>query len=64
MSEQQLIDLGLKISALRKYKGMTAKELALRAGISEPTLRNAEHGRSVGTDVIAKISDALGVNLI
>jgi transcriptional regulator with XRE-family HTH domain len=52
---------GQKIQSLRKALGLTQLELALRAGVSDRTVRNAERGRPLQRDFLGFIAAALGV---
>lgn len=49
-----------RILAERK---MTRKDLSRRAGISDTTIRNMSRGENVSLTMLAKICDALHVNL-
>ncbi len=52
------------IKVLRKYKGMTQKELADNAGISRPYLTEIETGKKDGSIRAMKaLADVLGVNI-
>jgi len=64
MTRAVLRYLGEMIRLSRRESGMTAQELARRAGISRTTLYNIEKGRP-GTDVGIAVEAALaaGVNL-
>ena len=42
---------------------MTRKDLSKRAGISDTTIRNMSRGENVSLTMLAKICDALHVNL-
>jgi transcriptional regulator with XRE-family HTH domain len=55
-------DLGGRVRALRRQRGLTLKELGGRAGLSHPFLSQVERGLarpSVGS--VERIADALGV---
>lgn len=52
---------GDKIRSFRRSFGFTQLELALRAGVSERTVRNAEQGRRIDHDFLGYIAGALGV---
>lgn len=53
--------IGQRIAALRRKLGLSQRELADSAGISQPNLVNIEAGRySDGLDVLWRISRALG----
>jgi DNA-binding XRE family transcriptional regulator len=56
--------IGAKIRQLRESKGMEAKQLAMLANIDPANLSRIEQGRySVGLDILAKISQTLGVKV-
>ena len=53
--------IGRRIAALRRELGFSQRELAARAGISQPNLVNIEAGKySAGLDILWRISRALG----
>jgi DNA-binding XRE family transcriptional regulator len=63
-AEKQKIrpDVGLRIKAIRKGKGMTLAELGTRAGLSHALLSRAENGASnLGVSSIYDIAEALEV---
>ena len=52
--------IGRRIAALRRELGFSQRELAARAGISQPNLVNIEAGKySAGLDILWRISRAL-----
>src|SRR5690606_30136257 len=51
------------ISQIRRSQGFTQLELALRAGVSERTVRNAERGQAIKHDFLKFIASGLGVSL-
>ncbi|MBS3914318.1 MAG: helix-turn-helix transcriptional regulator [Bacteroidetes bacterium] len=56
--------IGAKIKKLREEKGIEAKQLALLANIDAANLSRIEKGRyAVGLDILARISNALGVKV-
>ena len=56
--------IGAKIRHLRESKGMEAKQLAILTNIDASNLCRIEQGRySVGFDILAKISQALGAKV-
>jgi DNA-binding XRE family transcriptional regulator len=56
--------IGAKIRLLRERKGMEAKQLAMLTNINASNLCRIEQGSySVGLDILAKISQALGVKV-
>src|SRR5262245_57470735 len=54
---------GEKLRHLRRALGWTQLELALRAGVSERTVRSAERGRPIRRDFLDYLAGALGVDL-
>ena len=54
---------GALISQIRRSQGFTQLELALRAGVSERTVRNAERGQAIKHDFLKFIASGLGVSL-
>jgi DNA-binding Xre family transcriptional regulator len=52
-----------KLWRILEQRRITKKELVKRAGISETTLRNMSRGENVSLTMLAKICDALHVNL-
>lgn len=52
-----------KLWRLLDERKITKKELVKRAGISETTIRNMTRGENVRLTMLAKICDALHVNL-
>jgi transcriptional regulator with XRE-family HTH domain len=52
-----------KLRSLRRALGLTQIELALVAGVSERTIRNAERGRPIDHAFLSFIAGALGVTL-
>ena len=53
--------IGRRIAELRRELGFSQRELARRAGISQPNLFNIEAGKySAGLDILWRISRALG----
>jgi transcriptional regulator with XRE-family HTH domain len=60
---------GIKVDAklflqVRRARRLTQTALALRAGVSERTVRNAESGRRVRRDFLEYLAAALGVELV
>lgn len=54
--------LGEYLSTFRRLQGLTAEQVADRAGITRNTLRKLEHGEAtVGLDVFLEVSRVLGV---
>lgn len=52
-----------KLWRILEQRRITKKELVKRAGISETTIRNMSRGENVSLTMLAKICDALHVNL-
>jgi transcriptional regulator with XRE-family HTH domain len=53
--------IGANLAAWRKLQGLTAEQVAERAGISRGTLRRLENGEtSVGLDVLLNVTRVLG----
>lgn len=54
--------LGEHVSTFRRLQGLTAEQLADRAGITRNTLRRLEHGEAtVGLDVFLEVCRVLGI---
>ena len=54
--------LRINVIVARAHARMSQEELALRSGVSRPTISRLERGAvNVGIDKIARIADALGV---
>ncbi len=54
---------GAKLASLRRALGLTQLELAVRSGVSERTVRNAERGQLVKRSFLEFIAGGLGVSL-
>ncbi|HEY3509429.1 helix-turn-helix transcriptional regulator [Kribbella sp. NPDC051137] len=53
--------IGAHLTAWRKLQGLTAAQVADRAGVSRDTLRRLEHGETtVGLDVFLNVARVLG----
>ena len=52
-----------KLWRILEQRRITKKELVKRAGISETTIRNMSRGENVSLTMLARICDALHVNL-
>jgi transcriptional regulator with XRE-family HTH domain len=50
-----------KLWKLRVNQGLTQRQLARKAGISNATLSKIEHGRSTRPPTLKKLADVLGV---
>lgn len=60
----ELWETDSRIRTFRKYRGMTMKELAKAADISQPHLSDIENGKKTGSvDVLKRIATALRVDL-
>ncbi|MGN0162075.1 MAG: helix-turn-helix domain-containing protein [Candidatus Ornithomonoglobus sp.] len=58
------MEVGKKIKRFRTAQGLSQKELAQRAGMSEPAIRNYELGNRTPSDKqLEKIAGALGVSI-
>ena len=55
--------LGQKIEYLRKEKGLTQEELAVKAGLHRAYFWDVEQGRNISVKTAYNISRALGVKL-
>jgi transcriptional regulator with XRE-family HTH domain len=57
--------VGIQIRRERKRQGLSGKQLAERAGFSEPTINKIENGRwNVSIDILENICAALGKTLL
>ena len=54
--------VGTKIKMLRLAKGWSQRELARRAGISQPSLSYIEEKDPTGSKALPQLAEALGVN--
>ena len=60
----ELRELGARVQALRRDRGLTLQELAGAAAVSASMLSSVERGRKAPTVVVlARIADGLGVPL-
>ncbi|AZZ49257.1 XRE family transcriptional regulator [Rathayibacter rathayi] len=56
------VEIGADLAGWRKILGLTAEQVADRAGVTRVTLRKVEHGDStVGFHVLLRVARALGV---
>ncbi|AZZ55708.1 helix-turn-helix domain-containing protein [Rathayibacter iranicus] len=56
------IEIGASLAGWRKILGLTAEQVAARAGVTRVTLRKVEHGDpSVGFHVVLRVARALRV---
>jgi HTH-type transcriptional regulator/antitoxin HipB len=51
------------VKAQRKAKGWSQQQLAQAAGLSRPTVARIESGSAVSTATLAKIANALGIEI-
>ena len=64
MNEKQILQLGNRLSSLRKRKNMTLDDLSAKSGVSKSILSQIERDLSNPTvSTISRISDALGEKL-
>lgn len=56
--------LGHVIRQLRKSKGLTQLQLAKQASVRQATISDLENGKRGFTDVLLRVFNALGVELI
>ena len=64
MAEKQVLQLGNRLSSLRKRKNMTLDELSAKSGVSKSILSQIERDLSNPTvTTISRIADALGEKL-
>ncbi|WP_293738988.1 helix-turn-helix domain-containing protein [uncultured Parabacteroides sp.] len=53
-------EIGLKIAIFRKESGLSQRDLAEKAGLTQNTIYKIENGKfSVGIDVLGKVAEAL-----
>jgi transcriptional regulator with XRE-family HTH domain len=57
------MSLGKQIKRWREERGMSQDDLALRVGVTQPTIAALESGKSRGTKHISKFARALGVSV-
>ncbi|MDF9824497.1 transcriptional regulator with XRE-family HTH domain [Breznakia sp. PF5-3] len=56
--------IGTKIRNQRMKNKLSQKDLALKVGISEPSIRNYELGNRIPSrDILEKIADALNISV-
>ena len=61
MTDKQVLQLGNRLSSLRKRKNMTLDDLSAKSGVSKSILSQIERDLSNPTvTTISRISDALG----
>lgn len=54
---------GVGIREARNKQGLTQSELALKAGVSRPTVARVETGTSISIVTLVKVADALGLEV-
>ncbi|WP_422446614.1 helix-turn-helix domain-containing protein [Thermoanaerobacterium sp. DL9XJH110] len=58
------MNVGERIRQLREKLGLSNRQLALKAGLSQPVMYRIENGyRRVDIETLEKICDALGITL-
>lgn len=63
VSMERLQELGHELSALRREVGWSGNGLAIRAGVSQPTVSRVENGQRVASvDAVVRIVDALPIS--
>jgi transcriptional regulator with XRE-family HTH domain len=61
-TQQAAADIGLQLSSWRKLRGLTAQQVAARAGVTRQTVSRLERGdMAVGMGVFLNVCRALGV---
>ena len=55
--------IGQRLQALREKAGLSAREVARRAGIAESTYRDWEYGRAIKGDPYSILAQIFGVTL-
>lgn len=64
VENEKYMGTGEKIRSIRKCQGLTQKELGIRSGIAEPTIRRYELGKlNPKLSTIKKIAKALNVEV-
>ena len=61
--EKQLAELSLKIHRLREQMGLSQKEVARRAKITQQQLSKVENGINCNMTTFLKVCHALGLNI-
>jgi transcriptional regulator with XRE-family HTH domain len=55
---------GIRLKTLRKEKGLSQEELALKSGLNRPYISAIEKGkRNVSLEVMEKLAGAMGVEI-
>lgn len=62
-AEKELLSIALKISKYREEKGITQKELALKARITQQQLSKVENGINCNMITFLKVCEALDIKL-
>ena len=56
---------GIRLKTLRKEKGLSQEELALKSGLNRPYISAIEKGkRNVSLEVMEKLAGALGIKIL
>ena len=61
--DYQMREIGFKISTERTYSGMSQKQLAVKANITQQQLSGIENGLNCTLLTLLKVSHALGMEL-
>lgn len=62
MTERERV--GALIASIRKEKGLTQDDLAVKCGMQKQNISRIEHGKyTVGVEVLAKILGAMGYKI-
>ncbi len=61
--EKRLAQLSLRLHAAREGLGLSQKEVAQKANISQQQLSKLEHGANCNITTFLKVCDALGVGI-
>lgn len=59
------MDIGKRIRDLREKQGLSNRQLAVKAGISQPVMNRIENNnRKADIETLEKICEALGITLV
>ncbi len=59
------MDIGKRIRNLREKQGLSNRQLAVKAGISQPVMNRIENNnRKADIETLEKICEALGITLV
>lgn len=65
MSKKLAVRIGLRISELRKLKGLTMEKLAYEMGISKGYLSDVENGNKIpSVEMLERIAKELNVDIV